>query len=164
MRKNHRLVLVIILILTMTGCHIFRIPPSQENLQNELERNLEDILLITQFLLDQECEEVFILHEDGINGNMNEGVIDKEIANEAVKNTVYRQMKENPDLSFSRMNNSVHINMWTHFQNISCGLVYSVDGKDFSAVQYATEIVPMEIDGWYYVVEDYNAYRTGKRP
>jgi hypothetical protein len=43
--------------------------------------------------------------------------------------------------------------------DVGCGVACAINDQDLPDIQYVTELLPMENEGWYYYVSDFNQWR-----
>lgn len=168
MIKVFRIVCSIFLVASMctalTGC--ISEPPSLESVEEHFQKNREDIQIVVDFLVGRECPHIYI---DEADGTMREDLETVEIEDEGVNKAIKRLLGrsilgEQQYKNISRERNTILLDQWHGSMDIGAGIGLSVNGEDLPYPYYCTEIVSMSEPGWYYYVEDYNAWRVGKRP
>ena len=137
-----------------------RVPPDLATAESFFEKNKADIQTVTEFLSTEEFEWISMWEADG---TMKADFQEMEIPDAEVANAVKRLFSARSDMRIYKSNNTIELLFWTHPQEISSTIAYSINRTDLPDVQYATEIKPMSAAGWYYVIEDYHIWRTNPK-
>lgn len=141
-----------------TGCQLKQDLPDAASIQDKFDRNEENITLVTEYLLALSYPDAWI-HEPNRTffSEFEWHTIEDEKVCEAIetlwKNGISNIYKETDD-------NSVSFVMWSSFQEIDCGVAFSMDGINSPSVQFMTQVEPLTQSGWYYYVADYNQWRV----
>lgn len=148
----------------LTGC--FSEPPDVASVEEHFRNNQEDIQTVVDFIINSEFSSVSISTADG---TMLADLERVEIENEDVNSAIKRLLGHKPGdrrqyYSIYRSLNTIEFSQWSNSHDIGCGLAYSISGEFPPIIQYCTELVPLTEEGWYYYIDDYNSWRTGKRP
>ena len=77
-----------------------------------------------------------------------------DIRDEPVFASIRRLVEDEGVLSIYMADGYIDFSMWSHTQEISAGMVYSIDKTTVPDLEYASEIQDLG-DGWYYYVEDF---------
>ncbi len=148
----------------LTGC--FSSPPDVETVETQFKDNYEDIQLVVDFIIGTDYQSIQINTTDGTMWADFETV---EILDDAVNGAVERLlgrsfMDEGKYHFIYKSGHTIYLPQWSSSQDIGCGVAYSINETDLPRIQYCTELMPLIEKGWYYYVDDYNSWRTGKRP
>ena len=143
----------LVVINIFVGC-TNREPPSLEEMEDYWETNREDILLVTNFLMQQEGD-VFIDYD----GYSFESWFDVPIPDK-IHNAVKR-LRNTQRICVSKSENTIQFIIWIPpMTEIDSGLAFSINGTDLPSIAYATVITPLSESGWYYYVADFNEWRV----
>lgn len=163
-KSNWCFLLTLVLGMILTGCSSK--PPSVESVEEHFQNNYDDIQIVVEFMSNSGYNSIYI---KGIDGMMLADLEDVPITDESVFDAVKRllgtPLTGNRQYYYvSKSSNTIEFYQWKGTAEIGCGIAYTINGTDIPDVQYATELVQLSEPGWYYYVDDYNAWRTGKRP
>ena len=160
----YSLLLVLFLCYTLTGCSSE--PPDVASVEEHFQNNQEDIQTVVDFIINSEYSSVSIDTADGMMfADLKMVEIENEGVNSAIKRLLgHRLGGSRQYYSIYRSMNTIEFFQWKNTHDCGCGVAYSISGKIPPIIQYCTELVPLSEEGWYYYVDDYNAWRTGKRP
>lgn len=157
---------VAILLSALSGCsdiwELGENPPDYDAIKKIYEEHQNDMDMIVAYIQNAEYEWV---HFDEPNGTMsadfqkNIPITDPKLASVVKKLLDHGAVQE----IYSNKGHVVFC-CWSSVKEKSCGIAYSFDHTKTPDVQYATELIAFSEPGWFYYVEDYNEYRTGKRP
>lgn len=161
MRYSLLSIFVVLYCVALSGCTPDA--PSIESVETCFESNYEDILTVVDFIANSDCDLIIIRGSDGTMRADSETVTIEE---ENVYNAVKRLLVSNGAYCLiSKYKNTIQFEQWQgSIVDIGCGIAYSINETDWPYIEFATEIEPLSRSGWYYYVDDYNAWRTGKRP
>ncbi len=140
----------------------FSIPPSIASVESNFENDYNDIQVVVDFMVNSDYTTISIQGNDGtMRADFATVTIDDKRVCEAVERLLgpYGAYDD-----IYKDNNTVTIDLWRGITDIGCGIAYSINETETPNVAYATELKPLSRAGWYYYVDDYNAWRTGKRP
>ena len=161
-KKSKSIFILLFLIPSLFfGCSQHRTPPTQSDIENYLTEHYDVVNMITQYLISLNYENVYVDDDSGI---ILADLEEISIKDEAVYNTMYDVMHNHIFKLISKRGNTIYFIIWSSFNDIGCGIAYSINGIDPPEITYMTELEPLSYEGWYYYVEDYNQWRVGKRP
>lgn len=163
-RITYSLLLVLFLCYILTSCSPE--PPDVASVEEHFRNNQEDIQTVVDFIINLEYSSISIDTADGtMLADLETVEIEDEDVNNAIKRLLGRTLGNSSQYySIYRSLNTIDFSQWSSPQDIGCGVAYSISGEFPPIIQYCTELVPLSEEGWYYYVDDYNAWRTGKRP
>lgn len=151
-----------VLMISVLATTCFSKPPSIASVERRFENNYKDIQTVVEFMANSGYKSIILKGNDGtMRADLEIVTIDDESVCDAVECLLgsYGAYQ-----SIYMRNNTVTIRQWRGLTDIGCGIAYSTNKTDAPYVDYATELKPLSREGWYYYVDDYNAWRTGKRP
>jgi hypothetical protein len=152
--------ILILFITLLNGCFLRSKPPDVRSVEEQIQENYSDIQSIVRFMIERGYDDVYI---SDTNGTMLSDLTRVTIADEAVYTAITKLISSGEYIHFSKIGNTIRILQWRGMQDIGCGIAYSINRIELPKVQYVTELVPLNEDGWYYYVADYNSWRNGKR-
>ena len=147
--------IVAIQLCLFCGCG--RNPPSLQSVEKMFNDNREHILTITDYLIASEYETIYIRNT---SGTMFADFQYVNIDDARVTTAVECLIEQNEDIEIAKSNHTISILLWVHSQNISSSIARSIDGTRFPTLFTPTEWTPMAEPGWYYIIEDYNKWRS----
>ena len=153
--------LIIFFLLVFSGCMLRNTPPDVTQIEEQFNIGYNDINTITNFLVNDSHKTIYIYDADG---EMLADIEWKKIKDQSVVDALKNFEDTYEFISISKEGNTIAFMMWKTFQEIDCGVAYSISGYAPPKVIYCTELVPLSEAGWYYYVADYNEWRNGKRP
>lgn len=167
--KRFILILCSVLLIVVLGAFLIAYitaMPDMEEIEADFQSNYEDIQVVVEFLENSPYESVHIDSTDGTMWADFETVdIDDKDVNGAVKRILKRPFSRNGRYYAVYMSeNTIEFYQWKSSQDKGCGVAYSINQTDLPDIQYCTELVALSETGWYYYVDDCNAWRIGKRP
>lgn len=151
------IVLILALLLLLHLVFPPRTPPSIGSVEKSFDKYQEDIEHVVNFLIEEKYKSILIRDSSGM---MQADLQWMEIHEDNILDALNRLFALRDNMQIYKDGNTIKLLWWTHPQNISSSIAYSVNKTDLPDVQYATEILPMSDDGWYYVIADYNAWRV----
>lgn len=151
-----------IMVVAVSGCQLKQDLPDVVSIQDRFEYNKENITLVTEYLLDLSYPDAWIREPNGTYfSDFEWRTIEDERVCEAIE-TLWENGISNIDKTAE--DNSISFEMWRSFQEIDCGVAFSIDNTDCPTVQYMTYVEPLTERGWYYYVSDYNQWRVEHPP
>ena len=159
------LILLLSLILQLCSCGwlIFE-TPNMEETDSFVSKNLKEILLINDYLLDFGNIDVVIKNKYGdmLIGWKKEETVENDEVRDAIRSLwkkgcleIYKDFK----------NNAIIYQIWRRtIGHVQGGFVYAIDTTMLPDIQFLTELRPLTRDGWYYYNAEYEKWRSGKRP
>lgn len=148
-----------IIMFSVSGCFKPRTPPDIVDIEKLMESKYEDITTVVNYMSNLYYDDIIISQA---NGEMLADLVNNTINDENVNKAISRLKRNNKDISFVKRGNNIFITIWTHPQEISSGIAYSINRIDIPEAQYQTEITPLSKDGWYYYICDYHIWRQEK--
>ena len=141
-------------------------PPDVASVEEHFRNNQEDIQIVVDFIINTEYSSISINTADG---TMLADLKTVQIENEDVNSAIKRLLGNTPGdskqyYSIYKSLNTIDFSQWSGPHDNGCGVAYSLSGEFPPIIQYCTELVPLTEEGWYYYIDDYNSWRTGKRP
>lgn len=164
MRKFLPLFLIVCLCIALTSCASS--PPDIESVDICFQKNYEDIQLIVDFMKNSAYDSIYI---DSVDETMYADFKTVDIKDKEINNALTRLLKKpfvgSQQYYFvSKSGNTITLLQWKSAQDIGCGVAYSINGTALPEIEYCTELESLSKIGWYYYVDDYNAWRSGERP
>jgi hypothetical protein len=142
---------VIVLILIAAGIflHIlFPAPLSKEATEKDFEKNQNNILLVTRYLIN--CKDsVYIPATDS-----------KEVVNiedSQVVNAIEILFSKGYSV-ISKDENTIQFQRSTRFMDFGSGIAYSIDGSE-PQLPFLTKLDPLPDPNWYYYEADFNEFK-----
>ena len=132
-------------------------PPEIGVVQEQFQNRCADISLVVDYLAASGYENVYIndREKDMLADFVRMPIDDLEIY------TVITDLFESGYCTqINKIGNTIYLLQWKGIRDIGCGVAYSINGIDLPKIQYATELVPLSEDSWYYYVADYNETRS----
>lgn len=157
-RKIFCAILAVVLTFLCTGCR--SIPPSVEAVEETFTKNYDNLLTIISYMENSEYDDIQIT---GCSGSMYADFKWVDITEPAVNAAVNELLGTNIYMHIYKSGNTIRVLQWSSSQNISCGIAYTINGKDLPFYEFMTKIVPLSKEGWYYYVADYNEWRRQQR-
>lgn len=150
------IVFVLFFTLLLPGCIDVTEPPTVDSVQQCFGDHYNEIQTIVDFLSAAEYENIYISET---NGFMQANLTKTEIPDKSVSSAVSKLLKREY-LNIYKSGNTIQFTQWRGSMDIICGIAYSVNGTDSPQIQYRTALVPLDKEGWYYFVSDYNKWRA----
>ncbi len=119
--------------------------------------NHEDILLLTEFLIQLDYEEV---HIRDTSGYMFTGLEtgDVKIKDSLIASVAKKLLDENICSAIEKEGNTISFIMWENLRNVTKGVAYLIDGTSkVLNIDYLVKSEPLKETGWYYFEADYYA-------
>ena len=150
----------VIMLVSLGGCSIME-PPSVAYVERRFNKYYNDIQIVVAFMISSEYETVIIDSDERTGLKSTDGyhyenialALDSEIE-EAVNRLLDGKYK-----GMSKYNNTISLLQWCRFNDVGCGVAYAINNEDLPDIQYATELIPLEKEGWFYYVDDFNQWR-----
>lgn len=136
--------------------------PDLATAQDKYNQNAESMKIVTDYLLSlpYECASI-----DEPNGTFFSDFEWRSIDDEDVCAAIKLLWEsEISSIIKSEEMNAVSFDIWSSFQEVSCGVAFSIDGTGTPSVEFMTQIEPLSAPGWYYYVADYNEWRIQASP
>ena len=108
--------------------------------------------------------DIYIENTDGTmlvdaSGTMQNGLIEKQIDDDMVVAAVSQLLENREYVDINKIGNTIEFQQWSGLLDIGCGIAYTVNGTDAPEIQFATKLIPISEDGWFYYIYDYNEWR-----
>lgn len=140
-----------------TACQNLDTPPSISSIQGIFDDNYNDIRTAATFMTNSGYEDVCI---SDINGTMFADFSHVSINDDDAFEAIKQLIKDEGFIQICKIGNTIWFQQWDGIRDISCGIAFSINGIDDPEVQYTTELLPLDENGWFYYVADYELWRT----
>lgn len=148
-----------LLVALLAGCKDINSPPSIPSVQKRYQDYSKDIQIVVDFLSSSNFEDVYISDNGGtMLADLNEVPIEDPSVSKAIDSII-------DDKAYQHINkngNTISLLQWKGIRDIGCGIAYTINGIDAPEIEFATQIIPLSDDGWFYYVSDYNAWRNSQ--
>ena len=121
-------------------------------------RHETDLMVLVEFLENQDYKQIFISRSDGTaladlkTITIQNSTVIQSL--EAVMGDGCRSISKNAD------KNSIQFVLWTRTRDeADSGLLFPLTREKDPEAQFQTELIPMNNDGWYYYLAEYNKWR-----
>jgi len=118
----------------------------KDNAEKYFNKDKEDIILITDYLVNSSSKSISIYDTDIIT-----------IKDEEVKEAFYR-LFEKKYYAINKNNNTIEFMIWSRGMDFRSGIAYSINEEE-PTIEYLTNLVPLSEAGWYFYEADYNEWR-----
>jgi hypothetical protein len=136
-------------------------PPKIDKVEKVFQKYYDDIQIVVDLMVSLDYE-VVIIDSDGRTGLVNTDGYHFESVEVALdtktEETINRLLSEGYE-QIVKNNNTIQFRQWSRFNDVGCGIAYSINSVDKPEIQYLTELTPLGQDGWYYYVDDVNQWR-----
>ena len=160
--KNTNVIFCLVIVFCMLTClylaaSIFNQPLDFSCAQTRFENHKTDILLISDFMVKSNFENIYFFEKQGrIIADFEELVIEQI----SIKNAIDRLITNGDFLEISKEGDTLIFEMWNGSLDVGCGVAYSINCNNAPEIQFQTELIPLGESGWYYYIYDYNKWRT----
>ena len=144
-----RLILILSILSLVSKVLICISMPDVSSAQQQLENNRGDIEIITDFMINSGHSDFYIHDSTGI---VSADLEDIRILDSTVYEAINRVLEDY--IMINKFGNTIYLLQWRSMQDIGCGIAYSINGTSKPEIQYATELIPISEDGWFYYVSD----------
>lgn len=127
----------------------------KQSVERRFELNQNAFQTVVDFLIQQKYDSIIIKDDSMMQADFQDVVIQDETVKKALQQIFALRV----DMSVYKHANTIEFHWWTHPQNISSTLAYSINHITLPDVQFSTEMMQLSEPGWYYVIEDYNLWR-----
>ena len=167
-RKLFVFIACALLTSVLSACALVAVnrSPKAKNMETLFNDNQEDIATISNYLLSE--SQAYIVIDDS-SGTMLTGSADSPLSKTTIKN---EDVLSSIQLIFQKgcnciikdlANNSVVFEFWHQsIGSVSSGIVYAPNIKAEPNVEFMTEITPLNDNGWYYYLSDYEQWRIDR--
>ena len=150
-----KVVCFLLVVLFLSACANYNTPPDLDYVQKHFKSNLADISTIVGYMIDSEYENIYITDTTGtMLADLNRVEIDDPDVTDAVNRILKTYVM------IDKIGNTIYLLQWKGVRDIGCGIAYTIDGINKPQIQFATELIPLAEDGWFYYVSDYNKWRS----
>ena len=145
-------------------CKIAITPASRGNIERRFNKNMTDIFLIVDYIIDLDYDSVSIYSP--IDGDVDNQIIfagsrygDIPIDKDEVVD-VLKRLQNNKFSTIIKKNNVIWFSCWSTMDK-SRGIVYSIDGNipDNLSLQFLIRIEELTEPNWYYYEQDFNEFK-----
>lgn len=153
-------IIVLVMTLLFVGCGQ-ESPPNIDEIYQDFQENQDDFQLIADYFASVKHQSIFINYDDDYYwADFRQYPFDE--MDIEIYNTITYFFKEKGYLGISKNNTQlgVEFRMWTDYRSIDCGVVYAIRDDVEPQPEFAVELVPLQEEGWYYYVSDYNEWRS----
>ena len=153
-----------IMLVSLGGCSIME-PPSIAKVERRFNRHYNDIQIVVDFLISSEYETIIIDSDRRTVLKSTDGYHYESIAlalDAKIEEAVNRLLNGKYEGIFKN-DGTVELVQWHRFNDVGCGVAYAINSQGLPEVQYVTELIPMETEGWYYYISDFNEWRSENR-
>ena len=128
-------------------------------MQQQFREHYADIQAITEFMTDAGYENIYL---DDSSGTVLADLNRIQITDQKVVDAAARLLDSGRYSEISKRGNTFSFTQWIGLRDIRCGIAYTIHGSDLPEVEFTTQLVPMDQDGWFYYVADYNKWRANR--
>ena len=161
MKKTVVVILIFVMVSLFCSCNEFSDPPTVDDIEGFFTENEGYIQTVADYLLHIEYDYAYLYREDGGSrflSNREYHEIEDVKTRESIKELFNKGclfIGKEEEL------NSLHFRIWSKTNgNIDCGLSHDIKYEDEPKVQFQTELVPLNKDGWYYYLAEYEKWRS----
>lgn len=155
---------IIVCLVSFSGCSIME-PHKKIKFEAIFLECYEDIETVVDFMIISEYETIIINAEsrtglyskDGYHYESEELVLDTKM-----ETAVNRLLK----VGFKQIvksGNTIQLGQAHWLFSIDHGVACAINGQDLPDIDYVTELIPTEKEGWYYYVADFNQWRLEQK-
>ena len=152
--------MLLTLLFLAIGFSAVNTPPGLDEVQSIFDKNREDILLLTSFLIESDCDKIYIADS---SAQIKADFTDLAISDDRVCNAIDHLLKKGTFIKISKLGGTISFLQWTGPRDIGCGVIYSTNLEESIDKEWLTELSPLSDTHWFYYVSDYNAWRNGQR-
>lgn len=144
-------------IIILSGCFVQE-EPGIETAESHLQRDLNDLQNMVQWMLSTEYESIAFWRRD----NFMLAELEHLSIDESIRPTLDRLYHNGYQfISMDREENTIVFEYWSRTMgDQSCGLAYVLDEESQPEVQFIIESEPLSVKGWYYFFTDYEEWRV----
>ena len=151
------LVLLLVFTLLLSGCSTSRGVPTYKEAQRTFKENQAYVSLVVEYMCNTQYENIYISESNGImQADLNHVRIEDSSVADIVRVLLESQTYE----YISKRGNTIYFPMGHNFHECSSGIAFSINENRQPDVQFMTECISLEYQGWYYYVADYNLWRV----
>ena len=151
---------VIAMLLSFCSCS-FTEPPEIDEVERTFQKHYDDIQIVVDFMISSEYEIIMIdsFEKCGIVKTYEYHRKSEELVLDAKTEEAINRLLDTGYENMAKVQNTIKFQEWHRFNDVGCGVAYTINEQDLPEIQYVTEIIPLEKDGWYYYVVDFNQWR-----
>ena len=150
--------LCVIIILSLCACCVIGKTPTIESVNKLYADYKEEIDTVVSFLASAEYSVIIISDS---SGTMIADLQKIDIPDPNLRKTINHLIDNEIVKKFYKKNDSIELNIWNH-KETRYWMACSTDDT-VPSVQYATEVVPMDEAGWYFVIASYSEWRNRRQ-
>lgn len=160
MKKKSIYLICLILFLgtILVGCYR-SVPPDISDIQELLDRDFNAIQTVVAFMKNSTYTNIYITDTNGV---MTADLSNEPISDPNVISAVNLLLERSHYYKICKTGNTIYLLQWKGLQDIGCGIAYTINGIDVPEIAFATKILPLSIDGWFYYVSDYEEWRNNQ--
>lgn len=147
-------------IASFAGCSLSH-SPDLESINKLYNSNKEVIDTVVDFMVNAEYDTMIISNLDISDSEgtptMSADFQIVDIADPNVQNAVDYLINNDIVIQFYKSDGDIELLIWGE-RGVRCYIARSFESA-VPSVQYATEIISMDEEGWYFVIADYNIWR-----
>ena len=143
-----------IIILNLSGCCTTTKTPNIKSVNKLYAEYKEEIDSVVNFLAITEYDVIIISDS---SGTMIADLQTIEIPDLNIRETINHLIGTEIVKRFYKDNRNIEINIWNH-KETRYWMACTIDNT-IPSVQYATEVIPMDETGWYFVIASYSKWR-----
>ena len=156
MKRIFFIIMISLLIIsTLNGCSAV---PDREDVQQIYDQDQHYISVVVEYLGASEYKSMTIRNTSGYVGTEDGDI---KITDRTVLDAIEYLMGKQDYYYIGKYDHTVKFEVWYRTRGqIACGFTCSTNDNKKPYIQYATELTPMDEEGWFYFVDDYNTWRT----
>lgn len=158
MKRILVLVLCFMLLLGMSACCFVRKTPDIESVNKLYSDNKEDIDIVVNFLADSEYATIII---NDSSGTMSADFQRIDIPDVDIRAVINHLIDEEVVEMFYKTDGDIQVNIY-HHKETEYWMARSLYGT-IPSVTYATEIIPMNEEGWYFVIANVTDWKIQQK-
>ena len=148
-------IISLLIISTFSGCSTV---PDREDVQQIYDQDQHYISVVVDYLSASEYKNITIRNASGYMVTKDGDV---KIPDGDVLDAIHYLMSKQDYYYIGRYEHTIKFEVWYRdLGQIACGFTCSTNDNKKPYIQYATELTPMDEEGWFYFVDDYNTWRT----
>lgn len=163
------IILLLHILLLLSGCSGRNTPPTGQEVNAWFQNHEEDLNTVRDYLATLDFDSMDIKYSKMIVGNTY--IIGYTYIGESQLNKTRLPIREDTvllalrslrkagckNIYYSR--NTLQYCIWHGTSSIDCGVAYRADGQ-MPDIAYLTQCEPLEVDGWYWYVADFEEWRV----
>ena len=142
--------------LVLTSCYRST-PPDLVAVQDRFDNNFDAIQEVIDFMKNSEHRNIYITESDG---TMNADLYEISITDPSVVDAINQLLESKNYYKICKIDNTIYLLQWKGLHDIGCGIAYTINETDPPEIPYATTLLPLACDGWFYYVSDYELWKN----